>query len=91
MSLWREKRDEQEPEDLSGRIAVVLGLWTETFNRQWYEKCTGHSVEQVGVRASSALHPWRTCTLDGYVTELGAVFEGKHCSGFSKADEIVAR
>ena len=90
-SLWREKRGEQEPEDLSGRMAVVLGLWTETFNRQWYEKCTGQSVEQVGVCASSALHPWRSCTLDGYVAELGAVFEAKHCSGFSKADDIVAR
>ena len=34
--LWREKRGEAEPEDLSGNLIVQLGLVTETLNRQWY-------------------------------------------------------
>ena len=32
--LWREKRGEQDSEDLSGNLAVMLGCWSESFNRQ---------------------------------------------------------
>ena len=31
--LWREKRGEVEPEDLSGNLAVQLGSATEALNR----------------------------------------------------------
>jgi hypothetical protein len=31
--LWREKRGEVEPEDLSGNLIVHLGLATENLNR----------------------------------------------------------
>ena len=31
--LWREKRGEAEPEDLSGNLIVQLGLVTEALNR----------------------------------------------------------
>ena len=36
LRLWREKRGEVEPEDLSGKLAVQLGLATENLNRRWY-------------------------------------------------------
>ncbi|MFY9760720.1 MAG: YqaJ viral recombinase family protein, partial [Xanthobacteraceae bacterium] len=39
--LWREKRGEAEPEDLSGNLIVQLGLVTEDLNRRWYEANTG--------------------------------------------------
>ena len=39
--LWREKRGEAEPEDLSGNLIVQLGLVTEDLNRLWYERNTG--------------------------------------------------
>jgi len=39
--LWREKRGEVEPEDLSGNLIVQLGLVTEPLNRLWYERNTG--------------------------------------------------
>ena len=39
--LWREKRGEAEPEDLSGNLIVQLGLATEDLNRHWYEANTG--------------------------------------------------
>lgn len=32
--LWREKRGEAMPEDLSANLAVMLGCWSEAFNRQ---------------------------------------------------------
>ena len=33
LRLWREKRGEVEPEDLSGNLIVQLGLATERLNR----------------------------------------------------------
>jgi hypothetical protein len=36
LRLWREKRGEVEPEDLSGNLVVQLGLATEELNRRWY-------------------------------------------------------
>ena len=34
LRLWREKRGEAEPEDLSGNLIVQLGRVTEALNRQ---------------------------------------------------------
>ncbi len=34
--LWREKRGEVEPEDLSGNLVVQLGVATEPLNPQWF-------------------------------------------------------
>jgi predicted phage-related endonuclease len=44
LRLWREKRGEVEPEDLSGNLIVQLGLATEPLNRLWYERNTGHAL-----------------------------------------------
>ena len=41
LRLWREKRGEVEPEDLSGNLIVQLGQATEDLNRRWYERNTG--------------------------------------------------
>ena len=38
--LWREKRGEIAPEDLSKNLIVQLGLATEELNRLWYERAT---------------------------------------------------
>src|SRR6266566_6783364 len=43
LRLWREKRGEVEPEDLSGNLIVQLGVATEPLNRSWYERNTGRS------------------------------------------------
>ncbi|MGQ0588113.1 MAG: YqaJ viral recombinase family protein [Sphingosinicella sp.] len=89
--LWTEKRGEAEPEDLSALLPAMLGCWTEAFNRQWYERETGNLVADAGKIAVSDAHPWRRCTIDGFVPSLGAVWEAKHTSAFSKSDEVVAR
>ena len=39
--LWREKRGEVEPENLSGNLIVQLGLATEDLNRRWYQVNSG--------------------------------------------------
>ena len=38
LRLWRGKRGETEPEDLSGNLIVQLGVVTEPLNRHWYQR-----------------------------------------------------
>jgi predicted phage-related endonuclease len=45
--LWREKRGEVEPEDLSGNLVVQLGTATEELNRTWYERNTGRRISDI--------------------------------------------
>ena len=52
--LWREKRGEAEPEDLSGNLIVQLGAATEELNRAWYERNTGRVVRDVQRRVKHA-------------------------------------
>lgn len=91
IGLWTVKRGEAPAEDLSAKLPVMLGSWTETFNRRWYERDTGHLVSDVGKRLVCAQHSWRSCTLDGYVPVLGAVWEAKHTSAFTSSNEVVER
>jgi predicted phage-related endonuclease len=44
LRLWREKRGEAEPEDLSDNLIVQLGLVTEPLNRHWFERNTGYVI-----------------------------------------------
>jgi hypothetical protein len=37
LRLWREKRGEVEPRDLSTNLVVQLGVVTEELNRRWYQ------------------------------------------------------
>jgi predicted phage-related endonuclease len=54
LRLWREKRGEVEPEDLSGNLIVQLGLVTEELNRRWYERIPGRSLRTFSVISASA-------------------------------------
>lgn len=87
--LWREKRCEIAPEDLSRVLPVMLGSWTEAFNRQWYEQETGLQVSRVGDVEICADHPWRRCTLDGFVAAKASVFEAKHVGAFRKPEDVL--
>ncbi|MGX7953629.1 YqaJ viral recombinase family protein [Tsuneonella sp. HG249] len=91
LRLWREKRGEEAPEDLSGNLAVMLGCWSEAFNRQWYERAFGERVSRVGEQVFCPDNAWRSATLDGYVAKTGSVWEAKHTNAFAKADEVLAR
>ena len=44
-------------EDLSGKLAVMLGSWTEDFNRQWYEKLSGNRIVDAGRALTCAVAP----------------------------------
>src|SRR6187200_510157 len=77
LRLWREKRGEVEPENLSDNLIVQLGTITEELNRHWYERNTGKSVQHVQRRIQHPVNKWMAATLDGLVTPGGAVFEAK--------------
>src|SRR5450830_1699062 len=77
LRLWREKRGEVEPEDLSANLIVQLGLVTEPLNRTWYERNTGQAVKDVQSRVQHPVNRWMAATLDGMVEGTGAVFEAK--------------
>jgi hypothetical protein len=88
--LWREKRGEAEPEDLSGNLIVQLGVATETLNRQWYERNTGRAVTAVQRRVEHPVIRFLAATLDGMVEDKGAVFEAKFMLPWSFSEEAAA-
>jgi predicted phage-related endonuclease len=73
LRLWREKRSEIEPEDLSGNLIVQLGLATENLNRRWYQAQTGRVVTDVQMWRRHPTLPWMAATLDGRVEDEAAV------------------
>src|SRR4051794_17697989 len=73
--LWREKRGEADPEDLSGNLIVQLGSATEELNRTWYERNTGRRISDVQRHVKHSAIPWMAATLDGIVEGSAAVFE----------------
>ena len=88
--LWREKRGEAEPEDLSDNLIVQLGTATEVLNRFWYERNTGRRVADVQRRVKHSAIPWMAATLDGIVEETAAVFEAKFMLPWSFSEEAAA-
>jgi predicted phage-related endonuclease len=90
LSLWREKRGEAEPEDLSGNLIVQLGLVTEALNRRWYERNTGQTIECVQHRLRHPVLRWMGATLDGIVAGSGTVFEAKFMLPWSFSEEGAA-
>jgi predicted phage-related endonuclease len=85
--LWREKRGEVEPADLSGNLPVQLGLVTEDLNRRWYEANSGQVVVDVQRRIRHPVLQWMGATLDGRVEGSGAIFEAKFMLPWSFSEE----
>ena len=88
--LWREKRGEIEPEDLSGNLIVQLGLASEDLNRRWYEANTGQVISDVQRRIRHPVVRWMGATLDGRVQGSDAVFEAKFMLPWSFSEEAAA-
>jgi hypothetical protein len=63
--LWREKRGELQPEDLSGNL-------TEDLNRHWFEANTGQVITDVQKLVRHPTVRWMAATLDGRVEGSGA-------------------
>ena len=89
--LWLEKRGKAEPADLSAHLPVMLGSWTEAFNRQWFEQVTGLPVTRAGESVCCSRREWRRCTLDGLVQDPPAVWEAKHTNAFTSSEDVIVR
>jgi predicted phage-related endonuclease len=90
LRLWREKRGEIEPENLSSNLVVQLGLATEELNRRWYEANTGQVVTDIQKRVCHPALRWMGATLDGRVEGSDAVFEAKFMLPWSFSEEAAA-
>src|SRR5262249_50283067 len=88
--LWREKRGEIEPEDLSGNLVVQLGVATEELNRRWYQANSGQVVIDVQRQIRHPALRWMAATLDGRVETTGAVFEAKFMLPWSFSEGAAA-
>src|SRR4051794_39929675 len=88
--LWREKRGEVEPEDLSEHLVVQLGNITEDLNRTWYERNSGNLVGEVQRHVRHPVHKWMAATLDGRVQQTGDVFEAKFMLPWNFSEEAAA-
>jgi len=88
--LWREKRGEVQPEDLSGNLIVQLGNATEELNRAWYERNTGRRVIAAQRHVKHAIIPYMAATLDGVVEGANAIFESKFMLPWSFSEEAAS-
>jgi predicted phage-related endonuclease len=88
--LWREKRGEVEPLDLSASLIAQLGVATERLNRRWFERNTGQALKDVQRRIRHPVIQWMGATLDGVVAATGAVFEAKFMLPWSFSEEGAA-
>jgi predicted phage-related endonuclease len=88
--LWREKRGEAAPEDLSGNLIVQLGAATEELNRAWYERNTGRRITDIQRKVKYSAISWMAATLDGIVEGTEAVFEAKFMLPWSFSEEAAA-
>ena len=91
LRLWREKRGEQESEDLSDVLMVQMGVWTEPYNRAWFERKTGRTVTESGEQRICLDYPFMLCTLDGMTDGGKTVWEAKHVNAFTKAADVVSK
>ena len=88
--LWREKRGEAEPQDLSSNLVVQLGKTTEELNRLRYQRNTGRTINDIQRRVKHSAIVWMVATLDGIVEETQAVFEAKFMLPWSFSEEAAA-
>ncbi|RAU21098.1 endonuclease [Paramagnetospirillum kuznetsovii] len=90
LRLFREKRNEIEPEDLSRVLPVQMGTCSEDLNRYWFQTETGIAVETIAKPFVHSTHKWMRCNVDGMT--VAAVFEAKHVNQYKAGhgDEVIA-
>ena len=88
--LWREKRGEVEPADLSSNLVVQLGVATEELNRRWYQANTDQVLTDIGRHIRHPILRWMAATLDGRVAATETVFEAKFMLPWAFSEEAAA-
>ena len=85
--LWLEKIGKVERKDLSSVLPVQLGIFTEEFNRRWYQEVTKERVVNIGNIFTHPQYDYIYGSLDGIAK--GKVFEAKHVNAFVKDQNII--
>jgi len=86
--IWEIKTGRCEPEDLSDVLPVQMGIHTEPFNIQWFEKQTGLRVDHNNKVFKNPDIEFLHATVDGEIVKEKAIFEAKHVSPFSAKDVV---
>lgn len=86
--IWLSKTNRAEREDLSNVLPVQMGLHTEPFNIDWFQKRTGLEVTNNNKVYKNEDVEFLHATVDGIIDEKQAIFEAKHVSPFSAKDVI---
>lgn len=81
--IWEIKTGRVEKEDLSDVLPVQMGIYTEPFNIQWFEKQTGFKVTNNNDVYKNLDVEFLHATVDGIIDSEEAIFEAKHVSPFS--------
>jgi len=85
--LWLEKIGKVERKDLSSVLPVQLGIFTEEFNRRWYQEVTKERVVNIGDIFTHPQYDYIYGSLDGIAKS--KVFEAKHVNAFVKDQNII--
>ena len=81
--IWEIKTGRVEKEKLSDVLPVQMGIYTEPFNIQWFEKQTGFKVTNNNDIYKNLDVEFLHATVDGIIDSEEAIFEAKHVSPFS--------
>ena len=85
-TLWLEKTGDAEPVDLSDVLPVQMGVHTEPFNIQWFEKQYGFEVTNRQETFFHKDYPYLYAHVDGLILgENKALLECKHTNAFTNS------
>ena len=91
LRLWREKRGEIEPEDLSDNLIVQLGIGHRGPQPALVSSATPATPSRTcSDRSQHPVSKWMAATLDGLVEPGGAVFEAKFMLPWTFSEEAAA-
>lgn len=89
--LWQQKTGRETFPDLSGNIAVQIGIATEALNVRWFCLKSGIGLDpQAPDEWTHKRLPFLRCHPDASLLNRELV-EAKFCGAFNKEDEILAR
>ena len=84
-SLYLEKTQQVESENLDHIFRVQLGIFTEQFHIDWLSKREGWASERVDKRNHHKAHKFMYCHLDGWVKGDSTFVEVKHSNSRATA------
>lgn len=86
LQLWAEKRGEVDPEDISDKEHVQLGIELEDFVARKFSRETGLSVRRSPKIYESSAHPYMKAQVDRLITGTDDLLECKTCSAWKEKE-----